>query len=248
MTFGLKVYKLFMVRVNVKILQGEVITINIQLPKKSFVFNNGAAVVKGNILYIYRPVDFNELMYALTYAIHTEKYGEILRCHYCGAELSISRSTLDHKCPVDLGGPTIPNNLVPTCRNCNSTKGNLTEEQFKIFREFEDKDQAKAYRVSIEREHRNIKKNGTIIPKEWIRPRDYPLNVIKMRMHVDVALGHGFDSIKKKYKKYGTILRPVIVSANEELLDGFNVCLFAKTNNCWKIVTVIRLDNVVTMY
>ena len=214
------------------------------LPKKPFVYDNGAAVVEGNILYINRPVDFNDLMYALTYEI----YEPDVRCHYCGEPLTVNNRTLDHKFPVDLGGPTLTNNLVPTCRRCNSTKGNLLEDQFKKFISFEIPEQAKAYRIGIEKKHKEVKRAGTVIPKEWICPSNYPLNVIKMRMHIDVKLGKGYNSIKRKYAKYGTILRPVVVSANKELLDGFNVCLFAKAHDCLDKVNIIKLDNVVTMY
>ena len=89
---------------------------NILLPKPPFVFNNGAAVVEGNLLYIYRPVDFRELMYALTNAIYDE--GRI--CYYCGAEITEKQRTMDHKYPQDFGGPTITDNLVPTCKKCNT--------------------------------------------------------------------------------------------------------------------------------
>ena len=90
---------------------------NVLLPKTPFVYNNGAAVVEGNFLYIYRPVDFNDLMYALTYEI----YRDDMRCFYCGELLTEKQRTLDHRFPVDLGGPSLTNNLVPTCRKCNST-------------------------------------------------------------------------------------------------------------------------------
>lgn len=217
---------------------------NVLLPKTPFVYNNGAAVVEGNFLYIYRPVDFNDLMYALTYEI----YRDDMRCFYCGEPLTEKQRTLDHRLPVDLGGPSLTNNLVPTCRKCNSTKGNLTEEQFKKFMRFSKPEEAKLYRLGIERGHKEIRQGKKIIPPEWLCPPDYPLNVIKMRMHVDVPLGRGYNSIKRKHNKYGAILRPVIISANKELLDGFNVCLFAKGHNCWEKVSIIKLDNVVTMY
>ena len=125
---------------------------NILLPKPPFVFNNGAAVVEGNLLYIYRPVDFRELMYALTNAIYDE--GRI--CYYCGAEITEKQRTMDHKYPQDFGGPTITDNLVPTCKKCNTTKGNVMEDEFKEFMQIKDTEAAKAYRVAKERGHRKI--------------------------------------------------------------------------------------------
>ena len=148
---------------------------NILLPKPPFVFNNGAAVVEGNLLYIYRPVDFRELMYALTNAIYDE--GRI--CYYCGAEITEKQRTMDHKYPQDFGGPTITDNLVPTCKKCNTTKGNLMEDEFKEFMKIENVEAAKAYRVAKERGHRKIHTGKvSVIPEEWICPKDYPLNEI----------------------------------------------------------------------
>ena len=218
---------------------------NILLPKPPFVFNNGAAVVEGNLLYIYRPVDFRELMYALTNAIYDE--GRI--CYYCGAEITEKQRTMDHKYPQDFGGPTITDNLVPTCKKCNTTKGNLMEDEFKEFMKIENAEAAKAYRVAKERGHRKIHTGKvSVIPEEWICPKDYPLNEIEMRMQVTVSLGRGYDHVSRRFQKYNSILKPVIVSTNKKLLDGFNVCLFAKVHNQWNRVNIIKLDNVIVMY
>lgn len=218
---------------------------NILLPKSPFLFHNGAAVVEGNILYIYRPVDFKELMYALTNAI----YDGGKKCYYCGAEITERQRTMDHKYPMDFGGPTITDNLVPTCTKCNSSKSNLLEEQYKTFLEIENPENAKAYRTSIERNHKKIYAGKMkVLPEEWLCSKEYPINEIEMRMQITVPIGRGYEYLKKRYSRYGTVLKPVVVSANKKLLDGFNVCLFAKTQSCWDKVDIIKLDNVVVMY
>lgn len=218
---------------------------NILLPKTPFVFNNGAAIVEGNLLYIYRPVDFRDLMYALTNAIYDD--GRV--CYYCGQEINERQRTMDHMFPQDFGGPTITNNLVPTCKKCNTTKGNLMEYQFKELMEIRDVEEAKALRLKIEKNHKKIHTGKIkVIPEEWISPKDYPINEIEMRMQVTVPLGKGYEHVSRRFQMYGTVLKPVIISTNKKLLDGFNVCLFAKVHDLWDQVSIIKLDNVIVMY
>ena len=218
---------------------------NILLPKAPYSFNHGAAVVEGNLLYIYRPVDFKELMYDLTNQIYDGGH----KCYYCGATITEKQRTMEHRFPADLGGPTLTNNLVPTCKKCNSTKGNLLEDQYKYFMGIKNPDEARAYRTSIERGHRKIYSGKVkVIPEEWICPKDYPLNEIEMRMQITVPIGRGYFYLEKRYAKHANVIKPVVVSANKKLLDGFNVCLFAKTHDCWDKVSIMKLDNVVVMY
>lgn len=40
------------------------------------------------------------------------------RCAYCGGPVE----TWDHLVPITLGGETVPGNMVPACRSCNSRK------------------------------------------------------------------------------------------------------------------------------
>ena len=123
------------------------------------------------------------------------------------------------------------------------------EDEFKEFMKIENAEAAKAYRVAKERGHRKIHTGKvSVIPEEWICPKDYPLNEIEMRMQVTVPLGRGYDHVSRRFQKYNSILKPVIVSTNKKLLDGFNVCLFAKVHNQWNRVNIIKLDNVIVMY
>jgi 5-methylcytosine-specific restriction endonuclease McrA len=40
-------------------------------------------------------------------------------CHWCGR----IADTVDHRIPIALGGNNDPENLVPACRGCNSSRG-----------------------------------------------------------------------------------------------------------------------------
>lgn len=42
------------------------------------------------------------------------------KCAYCGASHNL---TMEHVMPVSKGGSTTPNNIVPACKSCNSSKG-----------------------------------------------------------------------------------------------------------------------------
>jgi len=48
-------------------------------------------------------------------------------CHYCGK----MATELDHVIPVSRGGRHEPENVVPACRSCNSSKGSKTVEEWK---------------------------------------------------------------------------------------------------------------------
>ncbi|MFH5773568.1 HNH endonuclease [Paracoccus sp. NGMCC 1.201697] len=48
-------------------------------------------------------------------------------CHYCGGGENL---TLDHMLPQSRGGDDSDENLVTCCRNCNSSKGTKTYDEF----------------------------------------------------------------------------------------------------------------------
>ena len=54
-------------------------------------------------------------------------------CYYCGIELTIYDSTLDHKLPRSKGGGNRRGNLVLCCIACNRDKGTMTAEEFLTF-------------------------------------------------------------------------------------------------------------------
>lgn len=52
-------------------------------------------------------------------------------CHYCNQTTPRKNRTMDHKTPLSRGGLHDPDNLVMACGSCNSSKRDLTEEEFK---------------------------------------------------------------------------------------------------------------------
>ena len=44
------------------------------------------------------------------------------RCHYCGKQVSPRELTMDHLVPLIRGGRSTKGNLVPACKECNSSK------------------------------------------------------------------------------------------------------------------------------
>lgn len=58
------------------------------------------------------------------------QYGS--RCYYCRKKFE--NYTIDHRIPLCRGGDNKLKNLVLCCMTCNNQKGNLTEEEFKIYK------------------------------------------------------------------------------------------------------------------
>lgn len=216
---------------------------NIVLPKEPFSFNDGAAVVEGNILYIYRQVDFYSLMSELTYACFGRK-----KCHYCGKTILPSKLTVDHKYPRCFGGPTITNNLVPCCKACNSRKGNMFEDEFFEYMQIEGNyEKYASFKEKVEKHQRSIY-SGELeaLPEDWLLTSK--VNVVSIRYQLNEPLGSGFNKVEKTFRKYGKFFKPIIISSNRHLLDGFNVCLLAKMHDISAELQIIQLDNVICMY
>lgn len=53
------------------------------------------------------------------------------QCAYCAVTLDISSFTIDHVFPKSLGGSGLLSNLYPSCRDCNTKKGNLVLDVFR---------------------------------------------------------------------------------------------------------------------
>jgi hypothetical protein len=59
-----------------------------------------------------------------------EKTGGV--CFYCGNKIALSETTVDHFFPESKGGMHDIENLVPSCKSCNSSKGTKTIEEFRF--------------------------------------------------------------------------------------------------------------------
>ncbi|MEJ5360097.1 MAG: HNH endonuclease [Desulfobacterales bacterium] len=47
------------------------------------------------------------------------------RCHYCGRSFAPGQLTMDHLVPLARGGKSTRGNLVPCCKECNTSKKQL---------------------------------------------------------------------------------------------------------------------------
>ena len=106
----------------------------ITLPKKldeRIVEDLGAFKDKKGRLYVRRD-DFEKTMAAITYQLKGED-----TCKYCGTILTHAIRTIDHVYARDLGGPTVPNNLEPCCKSCNTRKRIFDKEEFERYLQIE---------------------------------------------------------------------------------------------------------------
>lgn len=232
----------------------------IELPAGNHVFDNNIAEIKDGVLYIYRASFFKDIMYQITYMIYGtdcyychKKFDEqgLLRtdaANQCKGQL-FSKLTMDHLVPQEFGGPTIPNNMRPTCNKCNQLKSNWYPEEFEELMGIDKQNNPhyKSERALLKKRITEIQEKrryGEIpsIPEGWLI--DHILRTIYVNFHLVEPIGLEYKRIEMNFKKYRRILKTIIVSGNGFLLDGFNVILFAKKNSIEKIPTII-LENVI---
>lgn len=225
------------------------------LPEGDYRFEDGIAEVKDGILYIYKSGVFKEVMYRLTYLV----YGNDT-CYYCHRKLRtnmneadntefFSQITLDYVIPQDFGGPPITNNLRPACSECNSMKGNMYADEFEEYLSFHGKNdnyslaQKRSFNEYLEFAQAQ-RKFGVIesLPQEWLTKET--LKNIYVNFWIDQPLGMLYQKQDRFFKKYKRLPKPIVISKNKFLLDGFNTILLAKYNFNQKI-DVIFLENVV---
>ena len=205
-----------------------------ELPDKPFRMQY-AEVIHGELL-IYENVRFEDLMYEITYASKKRI------CTYCGKRLTKTTSTMDHGFPRASGGISIPNNLFPSCSDCNTEKGDMTHDEYLHYIKL-DKFDKKKYRKELMKYREDVfRKIGFKLPKRWISST--PLILIDYEPASTDLRGKQYYRISEFYQKYKKLPRPIIVDKNMRLLDGYNCILFAKDHNL-KEIPVIILENVV---
>ena len=214
---------------------------NIALPEKFFYSagDRDKAFVDNNILYIEGRINFEDLMYSITYSL--KGYHQ---CLYCGRELASNKRTLDHMYPKHFGGVSIPDNLIPCCQSCNSTKSCLTTEQFYHWRRIKQKDRRERAFNGMVAENRRKFKNGIILPKEWISYYNISevINQISFEEVIKSELAN--SKIELFYFKYHHYHKPIIVSSNNWVFAGFHILYHAKKHSIENVPAII-LDNVV---
>lgn len=212
----------------------------IELPKHSL--NNITIInehmkMENGILKIKYPYSLRKAMYTLTYKMKGKH-----KCFYCRCEILNSKATLDHLFPQYFGGPTIPNNLVPSCIKCNTTKSNMTKEQYERFLSLDIKEQKK-YLAYLQSSFEDIRKSGNFaFPKDWMEEKNIN-DIIFDSALIENCEVSKITSVKEYYLTYEHFKAPLIVDKNNFLLDGFYVLMYAKESNIEK-VPVITLENV----
>ena len=228
------------------------------LPDYDFKFEDGLAEIKDGKLYIYKPGSFKEIMYKLTYMI----YGND-ECYFCHRKLRtnmleldnskyFSQITLDHLIPQDFGGPTITNNLRPACSDCNSSKGNMYPDEFDEYKKFDGKkDKASKVEKRKFKESLRLKQErrrfGEIesVNEEWYS--DELIRNIYVNFWITEPLGVMYKKQERFFKNYKRLPKPIVISQNRFLLDGFNTILLGKYNFGDKKIKIIILENVYFM-
>ena len=225
------------------------------LPDYNIKLEDGSAEVKDGILYIYKPGSFKDVMYQLTYLLYGKN-----ECFFCHKKLRsnmlemdntkyFSQITLDHLIPQEFGEPTITNNLRPACSECNSTKGNMYPDEFLEYKKFDNK-RDKESKIARRKFKESLcftqeqRRYGVIesVNKEWFT--EELIRNIFVSFWIAEPLGLMYKKQERFFKKYKRLPKPIVISQNRFLLDGFNTILLGKYNFCEKI-NIIVLENVV---
>lgn len=214
---------------------------NIKLPRQFQMESKEGerlAYVEKGILKIKRNTSLRRVMTEITYEIKGKK-----KCCYCGNYVPEEEITIDHMYPQDFGGPTISDNMLPSCKKCNGEKGNLNTRQYKRYLKAKKEGNLRECKEQIAREQRVLRKyNKFDIPENWIAEKELS-NIIAIFNLYEEHKNHKYQKIAKHYEIYGGFQKPIIIDRNGFLLDGFLTLLYAK-NNELKSIPTIQLDNV----
>ena len=206
---------------------------NIELPTKNLRANG--FLIKDGILFIRNRWSLIQVMSSLTYQMKGRR-----ECYYCHKKFFPSEMTLDHLYPQQIGGPTVTNNLVPCCNECNGRKGNLTREEYFVFSHLCSTDEKLKYSIELNKKRKELQKKGLYeLPAEWLQ--ETPTNRIKF--HTIKISEEEYSRKQEKFLEYGHLPKPIVVDRELNLLDGFHWLIIAR-NYDLKTVPAIKLENV----
>lgn len=197
------------------------------------------AYVESGELRVGKDLFIQKTMYELTYQLYGGKH----KCFYCGKEFFDKKVTIDHRYPQYTGGPTITNNLIPACYECNHRKSNMTEEQYYKFLALENEKERKDYYEDLQWRKQILNQEGRFeFPLEWISTKE--MNRIFVPTYLtDFTKSKKYEKIENYYRKFGHLPKAILVSNNDFLLDGYYIINFAKMNQI-KEISIILLENV----
>ena len=214
----------------------------IQLPK-TFEYHDGPihAVVHNGVLEM-TPIDFEKTMYHLTYRLKGRG-----RCAYCHKVLDVSKFTLDHVFPRDHGGISIPNNLKPCCKKCNEAKNNMLPWQYSQLQRLSKKARAQLEERYQYENMQARREKGILIPEEWYEMRvNYSVFAL-VTSERPFKESRKYQRVLEMYETYGKICKPIVVSQNRFVLDGFTALLVAKNLGLNIPLPFITLENVIVI-
>ena len=215
----------------------------IRLPE-SFIYSNRSknsnAYVKNGVLYVKGYTNYEELMYTITYMV--KGYD---KCYYCGCELTDKNRTLDHMYPRRWGGVSIPENLIPSCKNCNRDKMDMTYEQFMQYKSLKTKkDKEDYYKKCVQDNTKVLKRAKFVLEREWLSV--YDIQDLLRYMKFDKLEESKSRNLAAYYRNWGQYTHPMIVSSNGWVFKGKHILHHAKGIKR-KSVMAIVLENVVVI-
>lgn len=198
--------------------------------------------VENGILLLRFPINFMDCMYTLTYFIKGKE-----KCFYCNKTFSEDKITLDHFVPQNFGGPTIPNNLLPACKNCNLKKASMLKPFYDKYLSLPTKKEKNQFvgdfQLMAQFLHRWY---GFEFIKDWVEEQEINHIIVNISLKYGYK-GKKYKKIKDYYRQYHHLQKPLIVDRKNFLLDGFTALMFAKENGIQK-VPVIVLENVEVIF
>lgn len=213
----------------------------IELPEKyCFEKKNCYAKIDDNgILKIRGKYSFRNIMYDITFRTKEKK------CIYCG---SIKEITLDHLYPQSRGGPTIPSNLEPCCRRCNTEKDDLNVVEYEFYLNLSSPEKRKEFKKDVKTANDIMEKWNwnlqAMMPEEWFTEIKFEqIKFVVDKEEVKTKNGFKYGKIKKFYKETKKFKDIIVLDRNNVLMYGYETYLCSKSLNLSEI-RVIKLENV----
>ncbi len=158
------------------------------------------------------------------------------KCAYCKIQ---PVQTFDHVVPVDRGGLTSIDNLVPSCRFCNKRKRNLlpSEMQFPKKEIIED---ILIYLRSRTKKTAPLEKYYATFPRETTRLEKQELyrNIDEINVRLEKLREYDLDKadeIQVINLGVSYSVRKVIIGVPEQQANIFSHCTFECENKAWQI-------------
>ena len=206
---------------------------NIELPSKNLRANS--FIIKDGILFIRNRWSLKQVMSSLTYQMKGRR-----KCYYCHKKFFPSEMTLDHLYPQQIGGPTITNNLVPCCNECNGRKANMTQEEYFVFSHLGSTDEKLKYSIELNKKRKELQKKGLYeLPTEWIQE----ITTKMIKFHTTEISEEEYSRKQEIFLEYGHLPKPIVIDRKMNLVDGFHWLIVAR-NYDLKTVPAIKLENV----